>query len=211
MNLMSSIHSHPTLFGTGAAIAVMTAGAAAFLIPVSATAERGISPHWAESYSVITSPADESDALPQHLVTGEQALTAIDHESTRTLGTDTEGIRYWAAFNSADELCLIAALPGDLQFTGMGCASADNLKKRALRLQVADAGTAVNAYLIPDSFVGTAVRTNDAHVAENLVIEHPYRTGVHSSATASLTNEEGQILELTPFGEIDRSFGAGTE
>jgi hypothetical protein len=210
MSKSFAFKDRPATYGAVAGLATCAAFGAVFLAPSMATAERAASDEWISSVAILGQPATAADALPSHLVEGEQALHGLEYSTTRSLGQDESGIAYWVGVSTSNELCLITALPGDLQLTGMTCATADDFETRALGGQTADKDHAVAAYLLPDSFVNEAKGENLNAVSPNLIVAYPYEAARGgASLPEELTDAEtGAVIDLPQFDEIDRTFGA---
>lgn len=123
-------------------------------------------------------PQADADVLPDFLQSGDQALPGIVNSSARSAGV-TNGVRYWTAVNDANELCLIALLPGEDQFAAMSCSDSATLATAGAAVQAATSTLSVKAVFIPGdnvpdvngfALVGTNLLVGNGDIA-NLPID----------------------------------------
>jgi hypothetical protein len=104
--------------------------------------------------------------LPDNLVSTTLGNGGLDEESARLLGKDAE-TSFWAALDTASNICLVAQSRAHPELSAATCPGAQDFLIRGAWLQVVSSEWNVEAQLQPDARAGTApgagwVRLTDA-------------------------------------------------
>jgi hypothetical protein len=107
------------------------------------------------------------DVLPTFLTSGNQSLEGVVPDSTRMIGS-SQGVDYWIATNSTQQVCLISLLPGTGEFAAMTCRDGASILDSGLPLQTADSDVTLRAYFLPEGY--TASASGLSHVGSQLLV-----------------------------------------
>lgn len=144
----------------------------------------------------------KTDKLPSFLTDGAQSLEGIGEDSTRFLG-EQDGIKYWIAARSSNEMCLISLLPGRDQFAAMSCQLIDTIWNSGIGLQFADSRYNVRAYLLPNGF--DAKVDGFTTLGTQLLLGSGERDSVKEMLVApQSTSKHRDALQLIPFHAISQ-------